>query len=102
MAWPTLLTTPVRQCFGFFAAVAHGVPWARREGRLRALPHRARPLSTPTPSHAPFPPCPFFKSDDKGRFDEVVDAGGVRVLIDPGALMHVVGTTMDWVEDDIT
>ena len=25
----------------------------------------------------------------------------VKVLVDPGALMHVVGTTMDWVEDEV-
>ena len=38
-------------------------------------------------------------ADSKGKFDEVVEEQGVRVLIDPGALMHVVGTKMDFVED---
>ncbi|EFN52648.1 hypothetical protein CHLNCDRAFT_14993, partial [Chlorella variabilis] len=38
-------------------------------------------------------------ADSKGRFDEVVEQEGVKVLIDPGALMHVLGTKMDWVED---
>lgn len=38
-------------------------------------------------------------ADEKGRFDEVVEDHGVRVLIDPGALMHVLGTKMDFVED---
>ena len=37
--------------------------------------------------------------DDKGKFDELVEENGVRVLIDPGALMHVIGTKMDFVED---
>lgn len=38
-------------------------------------------------------------ADDKGRFDEVVEQAGVKVLIDPAALMHVLGTRMDYVED---
>lgn len=40
-------------------------------------------------------------ADEKGRFDEVVEEGGVRILIEPAALMHVIGTTMDFVEDRI-
>jgi Fe-S cluster assembly iron-binding protein IscA len=40
-----------------------------------------------------------FYSDKKNKFDEEVDEMGVRILIDPGALMHVVGTKMDFVED---
>jgi iron-sulfur cluster assembly 1 len=28
-----------------------------------------------------------------------VEADGIKVLIDPGALMHVIGTKMDYVED---
>ena len=38
-------------------------------------------------------------ADSKGRFDEEVEAKGVRVLIEPSALMHVVGTKMDFVSD---
>lgn len=37
--------------------------------------------------------------DEKGKFDELVEEQGVRVLIDPGALMHVIGTKMDFVQD---
>ena len=37
--------------------------------------------------------------DDMGKFDELVEDHGVRILIDPGALMHVVGTKMDFTED---
>ena len=40
-------------------------------------------------------------ADDKGKFDEVVEEHGVRILIEPAALMHVIGTTMDFVEDRI-
>jgi iron-sulfur cluster assembly protein len=39
--------------------------------------------------------------DTKKKFDEEVDADGVKVLIDAGALMHVLGTKMDYVEDEI-
>ncbi|KAL4855507.1 Iron-sulfur assembly protein IscA-like 1 [Chlorella vulgaris] len=38
-------------------------------------------------------------ADSKGRFDELVEQAGVKVLIDPAALMHVLGTRMDFVED---
>ena len=38
---------------------------------------------------------------DKGKFDEVVthEGSGVKVIRDPAALMHVVGTKMDFVTD---
>ncbi|KAG2488499.1 hypothetical protein HYH03_013002 [Edaphochlamys debaryana] len=38
-------------------------------------------------------------ADSKGRFDELVEDKGVRILIEPAALMHVLGTKMDYVED---
>lgn len=38
-------------------------------------------------------------ADKKERFDEEVEQSGVRVLIDSRALMHVLGTKMDFVED---
>lgn len=41
------------------------------------------------------------RPDSAGRFDEVVEDGGVRIIIEPAALMHVIGTTMDFVEDRI-
>lgn len=37
--------------------------------------------------------------DEKGKFDELVEDHGIRILIEPNALMHVVGTKMDFVED---
>ena len=43
----------------------------------------------------------LFPADSKNKFDEVVDEKGVRILIEPNALMHVLGTTMDYVEDRI-
>eukprot|EP01116_Phalansterium_solitarium_P001702 TRINITY_DN11518_c0_g1_i1.p1 TRINITY_DN11518_c0_g1~~TRINITY_DN11518_c0_g1_i1.p1 ORF type:complete len:127 (+),score=34.01 TRINITY_DN11518_c0_g1_i1:95-475(+) len=38
---------------------------------------------------------------DKKATDEVVDANGIKVFIDPQALMSVVGTKMDFVEDPL-
>lgn len=38
-------------------------------------------------------------TDEKGKFDELVEDHGIRILIEPNALMHVVGTKMDYVED---
>ncbi|RAL37063.1 unnamed protein product [Cuscuta campestris] len=40
-------------------------------------------------------------ADEKGKFDELVEDKGVKVLIDPKALMHVLGTQMDFVDDKI-
>ncbi|WPT16886.1 Iron-sulfur assembly protein IscA-like 1 [Picochlorum sp. SENEW3] len=40
----------------------------------------------------------------KKKFDEEVDYSqpyGVRMLVDAGAIMHVLGTRMDYVEDDL-
>ena len=43
----------------------------------------------------------YADESDKGKFDEVVthEGSGVKVIIDPAALMHVVGTKMDFVTD---
>eukprot|EP00245_Coleochaete_scutata_P010570 TRINITY_DN3737_c0_g1_i1.p1 TRINITY_DN3737_c0_g1~~TRINITY_DN3737_c0_g1_i1.p1 ORF type:complete len:114 (-),score=24.92 TRINITY_DN3737_c0_g1_i1:187-528(-) len=35
-------------------------------------------------------------ADEKGKFDEVVEDRGVKVIIDPRALMHLIGTQMDF------
>ena len=32
-------------------------------------------------------------------FEDAIDVNGVRVLIDPAAVMFLVGTEMDWRED---
>ncbi|CAN0914097.1 Iron-sulfur assembly protein IscA-like 1, mitochondrial, partial [Linum grandiflorum] len=40
-------------------------------------------------------------ADEKGKFDEVVEEKGVKVLIEPKALMHVIGTKMDFVDDKL-
>lgn len=40
-------------------------------------------------------------ADQKGPADEVVEAEGIRILIDPKASMFVFGTEMDFVEDKL-
>jgi iron-sulfur cluster assembly protein len=40
-------------------------------------------------------------ADEKGKFDEVVQAKGVTILIDPKASMFIIGTEMDYVEDKL-
>lgn len=41
-------------------------------------------------------------AEKKEKFEEEVVDKGVRVLIEPKATMHIVGSTMDWVEDELT
>lgn len=38
-------------------------------------------------------------ADEIGKFDEVIEDKGVRVLIDPKAVMFLLGTQMDFVDD---
>jgi iron-sulfur cluster assembly protein len=40
-------------------------------------------------------------ADEKGKFDEVVEDKGVTVLIDPKAVMFILGTEMDYVEEQL-
>jgi iron-sulfur cluster assembly protein len=40
-------------------------------------------------------------ADEKGKFDEVVEASGVTILIDPKASMFIIGTEMDYVDDKL-
>lgn len=35
------------------------------------------------------------------RFDEVVEQGGVKVVVDSKALFSVIGSEMDWKEDEL-
>ncbi|CAF1717638.1 unnamed protein product [Brassica oleracea var. botrytis] len=38
---------------------------------------------------------------EKGIFDELVEEKGVRILVEPKALMHVIGTKMDFIDDKL-
>ncbi len=40
-------------------------------------------------------------ADEVGKFDDVVEADGVKVLIDPKAIMFILGTQMDFKEDKL-
>ena len=39
--------------------------------------------------------------DKPGKFDEVVEQDGVKVLIDSKALFSIIGSEMDWKEDGL-
>ncbi|MDC0864674.1 iron-sulfur cluster assembly accessory protein [Rickettsiaceae bacterium] len=38
-------------------------------------------------------------ADEKNQFDEVIQEKGVTVFIDPKALMYLIGTKMDYIEE---
>jgi iron-sulfur cluster assembly protein len=40
-------------------------------------------------------------ADEANKFDEVVEAKGVKVLIDPKAVMFILGTEMDFKQDKL-
>jgi len=40
-------------------------------------------------------------AEERGKFDEVIEAGGVRIFVDPTAIMFVLGSEMDYVEDKL-
>lgn len=40
--------------------------------------------------------------DKEGKFDEVVEKDGVKVLIDSKALFSIIGSEMDWMEDKLS
>lgn len=41
-------------------------------------------------------------AETQGKFDEVVEDKGVKVLIDPAATMYLLGTEMDWKVDTLS
>lgn len=40
--------------------------------------------------------------DEKGAYDEEIEAYGVKVLIDPKAVMFLIGSQMDYVEEKLS
>ncbi|XP_038693495.1 iron-sulfur assembly protein IscA-like 3, mitochondrial isoform X2 [Tripterygium wilfordii] len=40
-------------------------------------------------------------ADEKGKFDELIEDKGVKILIDPKALLHIIGTKMDFIDDKL-
>jgi iron-sulfur cluster assembly protein len=41
-------------------------------------------------------------ADTAARFDEVVEQDGARVIIDPAAVLYLLGTQMDWKVDTMS
>lgn len=41
-------------------------------------------------------------ADEVGPYDDVVEAHGVKVLVDPKAVMYILGSQMDYTEDRLT
>lgn len=39
-------------------------------------------------------------ADERGKYDEQVEVADVKILIDPKAVMYLLGTEMDYVETD--
>lgn len=39
-------------------------------------------------------------ADEKNQFDEVLEFEGIMVIIDPKAIMYLIGTEMDYVDGD--
>jgi iron-sulfur cluster assembly protein len=40
-------------------------------------------------------------ADEKGKYDEIVEDKGVTILVDPKAVMFIIGTEMDYVEEKL-
>jgi iron-sulfur cluster assembly protein len=40
-------------------------------------------------------------ADEKGKFDEIVEDKGVTILVDPKAVMFILGTEMDYVSEKL-
>ena len=43
----------------------------------------------------------YAESEQRGKLDELVEEKGVRVIVESKALMFLVGTEMDYVDNDI-
>lgn len=39
-------------------------------------------------------------ADERGQFDEMIEYDGVNIIIDPKAVMYLIGTEMDYIEGD--
>lgn len=44
---------------------------------------------------------PLGLTEEKGKFDELVEEKGVSILVEPKAVMHVIGMKMDFVDDKL-
>ena len=80
---------------------------ASAEARIAALMARAPAgtlgvkLSTPRKGCSGLAYSVDYVSDAK-PFDEVVATPGGTLYVDGGSILYLIGSTMDWVEDDFT
>ena len=40
-------------------------------------------------------------TDEKNKLDEMIEQNGVKVLVDNKALMYLLGTKMDFIDDEL-
>lgn len=89
-------------------------PWRRHAAHARLrVPVRAHAPRTPTArmhacahTRARMHACAHARAhathaESKGKFDELVESKGVKLLIEPTAVMHVLGTRMHYVQDKL-
>jgi iron-sulfur cluster assembly protein len=43
----------------------------------------------------------FEYAEEASKFDEIIEEKGVKVLIDPKAVMYLIGTTLDYIDEDV-
>mmetsp|Transcript_35154 Transcript_35154/g.69021 ORF Transcript_35154/g.69021 Transcript_35154/m.69021 type:complete len:116 (+) Transcript_35154:53-400(+) len=43
-----------------------------------------------------------YQEKEPGKLDEIVEEHGVKIFIEPKALFYVLGTTMDFVDNEVT
>ncbi len=43
----------------------------------------------------------YSEQNDVGRLDELIEERGVRVIVDSKALMFLIGTEMDYIDNEI-
>jgi iron-sulfur cluster assembly protein len=77
--------------------VARVMDAAKAEGK----PHKALRVSVKKGGCSGFE-YDFSYADEKQPYDETVEDKGVRLFVDPKATMHVLGSVMDYEEDDFS
>jgi iron-sulfur cluster assembly protein len=43
----------------------------------------------------------YYKDDQVGKFDEIISQQNIKVAVDHKAVMFLVGTEMDYIEDEL-
>ena len=66
-----------------------------------ALPEPCRLDTRQRSCHVCLPHAFVVHADEKGKLDEVVEDKGVRIIVDSRALMHLLGTRIDFAESKL-